>query len=49
LENRHYTSHVNVAVYFAKIMKMFAQIMTNFSMLGMRLHPQHPHAVRLWQ
>ena len=38
---------MNVAVYFAQILKIFAQIMANFSALGMRLHPLHPHAVRL--
>jgi len=39
---------VNVAVYFAQILKIFARIMANFSALGMRPHPLHPHAVRLW-
>jgi len=39
--------HVNVAVYFAQILKIFAQIMANLSALGMRPHPLHPHAVRL--
>jgi len=39
--------HVNVAVCFALILKIFAQIMANFSALGMRPHPLHPHAVRL--
>ena len=39
--------HVNVAVYFAQIFKIFARIMANFSALGMRPHPLHPHAVRL--
>ena len=38
---------MNVAVYFAQIFKNFAQIMANFSALGMRLHSLHPHAVRL--
>jgi len=40
-------SHVNTAVYFAQILKIFARIMANFSALGMRPHPVHPHAVRL--
>ena len=39
--------HVNVAVYFAQILKMFARIMANFSALGMRPQPLHPNAVRL--
>jgi len=39
--------HVNVAVYFAQILKIFARIMANFSVLGMRPHPLHLHAVRL--
>jgi len=39
---------VNVAAYFAQMLKIFAQIMANFSALGMRPHPLHPHAVRLW-
>jgi len=39
--------HVNVAVYFAQIFNFFARIMVNFSALGMRPHPLHPHAVRL--
>ena len=38
---------MNVAAYFAQILKIFAQIMANFSALGMRPHPLHPHAVRL--
>jgi len=29
------------------IIQKFAQIMANFSALGMRPHPLHPHAVRL--
>jgi len=37
-----------IAVYFAQILKIFAQIMANFSALGMRPHSLHPHAVRLW-
>jgi len=36
--------HVDVAVYFAQILKFFARIMVNFSVLGMR---PHPHVVRL--
>ena len=40
--------HVNVAVYFAQILKIFARIMANFSALGMRPHPLLPHAVRLY-
>jgi len=39
---------VNVAAYFAHILKVFAQIMANFSALRMRPHPLHPHAIRLW-
>jgi len=39
--------HVNVGVYFSQILKIFAQIMANFSAFGMRPHPQHPYAVRL--
>jgi len=35
---------VNVAVYFAQILKNFARIMAKFSALGMQLHP---HAVHL--
>jgi len=35
---------VNVAVYFAQILKIFAKTMVNFSALVMR---PHPHAVRL--
>ena len=35
------TLHVNAAVYFAQILKIFAQIMVNFSALGMRPHPLH--------
>ena len=30
------------------MLKIFARIMANFSVLGMRPHPLHPHAVRLW-
>ena len=40
--------HVNVAVYFAQMLKIFARIMANFSALGMWPHPLHPHAVCLW-
>jgi len=40
--------HVNVAVYFAQIFKIFARIKANFSALGMRPHPLRPHAVRLF-
>jgi len=40
--------HVNVAVYFAQILKFFARIIANFSALGMRTHPLHTHAVRIW-
>jgi len=36
-----------MAVYFAQILKNFARIMANFSGLGMRPYPLHPHAVRL--
>jgi len=39
--------HVNVAVYYAQMLKIFARIMANFSALGMRPHPLHPYAVRL--
>ena len=37
---------MNVAVYFAQILKIFAQIMANFSALGVRPHTPHPHSVR---
>ena len=47
LENRHSHLHVNVAVYFAQLLRIFAQIMANFSALGMRPHSLHPHAVCL--
>jgi len=30
------------------MLKIFARTMANFSALGMRSHPLHPHAVRLW-
>jgi len=40
------TSHVNVAVYSAQILKIFTRIMASFS-VGMRPHPLHHHAVRL--
>ena len=40
--------HVNVAIYFAQIFKIFSRIMGNFSALWMRPHLLHPHAVRLW-
>ena len=40
--------HLKVAVYFAQILKNFAQTMANFSASGMRPHPRHPHAVHLW-
>ena len=40
--------HVNVAASFAQILKIFDQIMVNFSALGMQPHPLHPHVVRLW-
>jgi len=43
LENRHSHLNVNVAVYFAQILRIFAQIMANFSALGMQLHPM-PYA-----
>jgi len=33
---------VIVAVYFAQILKIFAQIMANFSALRMQPHPLHP-------
>ena len=33
------TSHVNVAVYLTQILKTFAQVMSNFSALGMQPHP----------
>jgi len=39
---------VNAAANFAQILKIFAQIMANFSALGMQPHPLLPHAVRLW-
>jgi len=39
--------NVNVAVYFAQMLKIFARTMANFSALGMRPHPLHPHAVCL--
>jgi len=35
---------MNVVVYFAQMLQIFAQIMANFSALGMR---PHPHAVHL--
>jgi len=38
---------VNVAAGFAQMLKIFAQIMANFSALGMQPHPLHPHAVHL--
>jgi len=40
--------HVKIAVHFAQILKIFAQIIANFSALGMRPHPLHPLARRLW-
>jgi len=41
------SSHANVALYFAQILKIFVRIMASFSALGMRRHPLHPHAIRL--
>jgi len=39
--------YVNVAAHFAQMLKIFAQIMANFSALGMWRYPLHPHAVHL--
>jgi len=39
--------HVNAAIYFAQMLKIFARKMANFSALGMRPHPLHCHTIRL--
>jgi len=40
--------NVNEAFQFAQILKFFSRIIANFQALGMRPHPLHSHAVRLW-
>ena len=39
---------MNVAVYFAQIVKIFARMMANFSAWGLWPHALHPRAARLW-
>ena len=38
---------MNIAVYFAQMLKIFARTTAIFSALWMRLHPLHAHAVCL--
>jgi len=38
---------VNVAVNFAQMLKIFAQILANFPAFGMQPHHLHPHVIGL--